>query len=116
MFLSLQASEKFGQLEMMCTMVEEVAGLDKIEMLQNHENEQVYHAALNIIEKYFSAEVGNDDMAARVPVTYKELFNIMPLESICGRQIVEIPTSNADCHGFLGKLIFAVHMATGCAV
>ena len=31
-------------------------GLDKIESLQNHSSEQIYHLAYRIIEKYFSCD------------------------------------------------------------
>lgn len=52
----LHAASGVGACDSLTRLIEEEGGLDKIEQLQQHENEDIYHAALGIIDKYFSEE------------------------------------------------------------
>lgn len=43
--------------EIIATAIEEAGGLDKLEKLQQHKNEDIYKLAYSIIDKYFTSTV-----------------------------------------------------------
>uniref|UniRef100_A0A1I7YV80 IBB domain-containing protein n=1 Tax=Steinernema glaseri TaxID=37863 RepID=A0A1I7YV80_9BILA len=45
-----------NQVENVCAKIEECGGLDKIEHLQNHDNEEIYKLAYEIIDNFFSGD------------------------------------------------------------
>jgi len=56
----LLVAEKVGQLEQARIYIEEIDGLNKIEKLQENENEEVYKLAYHMVEKFFSDDDNGD--------------------------------------------------------
>jgi HEAT repeat protein len=64
------------EVEAVCTLIEECGGLDKIEALQNHDNEDIYKLAYEILDTYFGSSEDEDvDLA---PAQNEEGFTFEP--------------------------------------
>ncbi|KAK3603695.1 hypothetical protein CHS0354_023301 [Potamilus streckersoni] len=66
--------------ESICQAIEECGGLDKIENLQNHENEEIYKLAYEIIDNYFSGDIEDDP--SLIPAADGEGYHFDPNSSI----------------------------------
>ncbi|XP_076618998.1 karyopherin subunit alpha [Colletes latitarsis] len=75
----LSAAEKMGEVERVAIMIEEVGGLDKLEVLQHHEVEQVYQKAVAMIDTFFSD--GDTEEATVAPTTTDGQLEFKPTES-----------------------------------
>ncbi|XP_013416574.1 importin subunit alpha-7 [Lingula anatina] len=64
--LGEQYAKQLGGANPYAVMIEECYGLDKIEFLQSHENQEVYQKAFEIIEKYFGTEEEDKTLAPQV--------------------------------------------------
>ena len=47
-------------------LVSTFSGLDKIEFLQNHENQEIYQKAFDMIERYFGTEEEDSKLAPQI--------------------------------------------------
>ncbi|ELU00208.1 hypothetical protein CAPTEDRAFT_220826 [Capitella teleta] len=64
--LGLQDRKLNGGTNPYSVLVEECFGLDKIEYLQNHDNQDIYQKAFDIIERYFGSEEEDSKLAPRI--------------------------------------------------
>jgi hypothetical protein len=62
-----QEAERTGQQNMYTLLVEQCGGLDKLEMLQEHEVDQIYQASLNILRVHFNASDVDEQMGVNAP-------------------------------------------------
>jgi len=56
--------EQTGGINQYATFIEEAEGLDKIEQLQNHSNNEIYEKSVKILETYFAAEEEDESSIA----------------------------------------------------
>ncbi|XP_050358542.1 importin subunit alpha-1-like [Nymphalis io] len=73
----LKAAAEFGQVEQLCLKLEEIGALDRIELLQEHENEQIYKKALQILDNYF---VDQEDRSTQ-PQESSDVYQFAPNEA-----------------------------------
>ncbi|XP_048468857.1 importin subunit alpha-7-like [Rhincodon typus] len=57
-----------------CSLIEEAYGLDKIEFLQSHENQEIYQKAFDLIEHYFGVEEEDSSIAPQVDETAQQFL------------------------------------------
>ncbi|XP_012276606.1 importin subunit alpha [Orussus abietinus] len=75
----LNAADKIGEVERVAMMIEEVGGLDKLEALQQHDNDEVYQKVMAMIDTFYSDGYTEDNNLA--PATEEEQLEFQPTEA-----------------------------------
>ncbi|KAK5911583.1 hypothetical protein CgunFtcFv8_005745 [Champsocephalus gunnari] len=57
-----------------CSLIEEAYGLDKIEFLQSHDNQEIYQKAFDLIEHYFGTEDEDNSLAPQVDAANQQFL------------------------------------------
>lgn len=70
-----KVAENFNGVEAFCMMLEESGGLDHLEALQNHENEEIYEKAFHLIDTYFAENAEDNKQIAPKEVNGALEFN-----------------------------------------
>mgnify|MGYP001167082236 CR=1 FL=1 len=81
----LSAARKQGEVDKVCAVIEECEGLDKIESLQTHENEEVYQKALEIIDTFFITPNSYPDLSLLILNSDHGFYTRWLLNSLCAR-------------------------------
>uniref|UniRef100_A0A667X3T6 Importin subunit alpha n=1 Tax=Myripristis murdjan TaxID=586833 RepID=A0A667X3T6_9TELE len=67
-------AKRGGGINPYCALIEEAYGLDKLEFLQGHENQEIYQKAFDLIERYFSPEDEDPSLAPAVDLQQQQFL------------------------------------------
>ncbi|KAG8142985.1 hypothetical protein E2320_000284 [Naja naja] len=70
-----------------CSLIEEAYGLDKIEFLQSHENQEIYQKAFDLYEHYFGIEDDDSALAPQVDEAQQQFIFQEPEAPMDGFQL-----------------------------
>lgn len=68
-------ADRFDSANRCADIIEECGGLDKIEELQRHDNEEVYEKSVSILKNYFETEGEEDEADATLQPNFNEASN-----------------------------------------
>uniref|UniRef100_A0A673C8Y6 Importin subunit alpha n=1 Tax=Sphaeramia orbicularis TaxID=375764 RepID=A0A673C8Y6_9TELE len=67
-------AKRGGGINTYCALIEEAYGLDKLEFLQGHENQEIYQKAFDLIERYFNTEDEDPSLAPAVDLQQQQFL------------------------------------------